>query len=434
MDTLANHRIYGISSMLRDLRCLGPHPERLEQAIVRAQYPLQPALLHDAQVCSRSDLRIQVGDVVLFRLRHAAASYGDMEALWGERVALVPGNTYVGVICNRQSSKLITAQWPTEGLPADHTADVQLVAQAGGIGYASGFSPALRKETGDGRAADVEILGAVMHPDHPDTPINTIRDTKLLTDDPSVALLPQVLCIGTATDVGKTTAVRALVAALSRHFTCAAVKASGTAWYEDTQFHLDGGAVYGANFASVGLPTTYNVPADVYLERVTRLLRAMSHPEGAAPALLPPDRRHTHQATADLLVIEHGGDLIEAGIPAYLGSPHLMSSVKAIVICSESAIALKGALAELARHRSAMPDDLQVFANMPLVNPQGFWCRLEDVLADQHLHGVVDVNKPQLSDSRSQRLGYAAAYDQIMSPVELANHLAETTLGLLASN
>lgn len=407
---LSESKIYGISSMLRELSLLSAQPRHLENAILGRSYPLEPGLLRELPIVMTRGRALNVGDVVLFSLRGEIGAYPDMETLWGDRVDLAPGRVYVGVLCERQSSKLITGEFLARPQLGPQL-DLQLIAQGGGIGYATGFSPTLRREHGSGRPADVEILGALGHPSRPGELLNTVRDTSPVGMEAIRRRVPQIVCVGTATDVGKTTLIGAVIAGLSRFSVCAALKASGTGWYEDTLLHMQHGARLGSNFTFAGLPTTYNLPADLYLSRIRTVIDALTSGSDMPQHLLPP-RSRCQTCRAQLLLVEHGGDLIEANIPAYLGAEDLMRDVLAILICSESALALRGALDEL-KSLSVARSPL-VYANMPLVNPQGFMRRVEPLLRQGLISGVVDVNKPSLPSARARRLAYAERYDDIL--------------------
>jgi hypothetical protein len=404
--------------MIRDLSLLSMDPPELEREILANRATLPPSLFYDLPVIDDPGTIVAVGDVVLFRLGRERGAYPDMETLWGGRVDLVPGSMYLGVVCERQSSKLITAEFeePAHLGPA---LDLQLIAQGGGIGWATGFSPLLEKENGTGIAADVTILGVVGLHKNPAIHLNIIHHTPLYGRETMRRSIPHVLCVGSATDVGKTTVMGALLRTFSQRFTCAAVKASGTGWYEDSRLHMENGAVLGLSYTAVGLPTTYNLSPRLYLSRIARVLDMASSGEQVPPHLLPPSHRGRGQQTPDVLCIEHGGDLIEANIPAYLAENTLMQDVVAIVICSESALSLRGALSELATSMAPTGHPPRLYANMPLVNPQAFVRRIESLLDNGTLTGVLDIHKPELLSDRERRRRYAQCYPRISTPESL---------------
>jgi hypothetical protein len=402
--------------MVRDLSLLSAQPEKLEKEVFNNPENLNPSLFRDIPVINEPGKELAIGDVVLFRLGPERGAYPDMETAWGSRVALVPGRNYLGVLCERLSSKLINAEFdkpPRLGKDLD----LQFIAQAGGIGWATGFSPALERENGTGIPADVKILGVIGHHQNPEVSLNIIEHTKLYGNETIERRIPHVLCVGTATDVGKTTVMGALLGAFSSRFVCNAVKASGTGWYEDSQIHVDGGAQLGLSYTAVGLPTTYNLPEALYLSRISRVLDMASSIEKIPAHLLPPELRGKSLKSPDMVFIEHGGDLIEANIPPYLENKELMNDVRAIVICSESAVSFRGALSELTERIGNVKP--RIIANMPLVNPQGFMRRIDSLLDSGAVAGVVDVNKPDLPIGRKRRLCYANSYERILTPQTL---------------
>ncbi|HEY1352804.1 MAG TPA: hypothetical protein VGF67_24580 [Ktedonobacteraceae bacterium] len=416
--SLRDVTLSGIASMIRDLSLLSTDPPALERAILANTATLAPSLFYDLPLIDDPGAVVAVGDVVLFRLGGERGAYPDMETLWGGRVALLPGSLYLGVVCERQSSKLITAEF-AEPAHLGPALDLQLIAQGGGIGWATGFSPLLEKKYGTGIAADVTILGVLGLHTNPATHLNIIQHTPLHGRPTLQRSIPHVLCVGTATDVGKTTVMAALLRAFSQRFTCAAIKASGTGWYEDSQLHMESGATFGLSYTAVGLPTTYNLPPELYLSRITRVLDMASSVEQLPSHLLPPACRGRGLQPPDVLCIEHGGDLIEANIPAYLAEHTLMQDVVAIVICSESALSLRGALSELAASVASTGHTPRLYANMPLVNPQAFVRRIEGLLDTGTLTGVLDIQKPELLTERERRRRYAHCYPRISTPESL---------------
>jgi len=100
----------------------------------------------------------------------------------------------------------------------------------------------------------------------------------------------------------------------------------------------------------------------------------------------------------------------------------LMCDVVAIVICSESALALVGALGELDEYISNSRKPL-IYANMPLVNPQGFMRRVGALLEKGALAGVIDINKPELHSEREQRLQYARFYNRVLSSEDFVSSI-----------
>jgi hypothetical protein len=421
-EPLAAHAIRGISSMIRDLGMLTSDSGALEREVIAAPPALSPEFFLDLELAATLEQDAQVGDVVLFRLRTAGA-YQDMETLWGDRVPLTPGASYLGVLCNRGSTKLITGELP-EGIREWRKADMQFIAQAGGIGRTTGYSPALAKESGTGVASDVDVLGSVRDRSSGQL-LNTVQALEGARPPGTVALPPIVLVVGTATDVGKTTAAKAILHEVSRYRRCAALKASGTGWYEDSLLHAEGGAFPSLNFTFAGLPTTYGVPPARYVAAMGMLFGFLADPSTMPDWFVKPDQRAWPREPPELVVIEHGGDLIWGNIPAFLGSATLMQNVRVILVCCESVLALLGALGELAQVGLRNGTGTRMFAAMPLMNPEACYQRLAPVIERGELAGVVDISKPVIAGARARRSGYAEHYERVLACADLVEVIEE---------
>lgn len=423
--SLETYTIHGISSMIRDLSILTDRPEELEAVIRSAPESIPASFFSDMRVAFGSDIEARIGDIVVYRLKTPGA-YPDIEVLWGERIPLKIDGEYIGVLCERGSTKLLTAEFRSE-IKFEENLELQLVAQAGGIGFATSSSPILEKEYGCGTASDVQVLGALysenqrkilntMETFHPNSTVSSLE-----------AMPPGILVLGTATDVGKTTVVCTLLSELSKHHSCAAIKASGSGWYEDSLLHLKSGAFPVLNFTFAGIPTTYYLDEERYLDAMHWLFNLTSDPASIPEKFLPPETRNRALSKPDLMLVEHGGDLIWASVPTFLQDDRLMASMKTIIVCSESALSLIGALDELLRMGIKNSQERQIYASIPLVNPEGFYKRLEEPLQTGVLEGVFDLNKPMLLGEKERRCGYSISYDQILSCTDLAHEITKHT-------
>jgi hypothetical protein len=418
--SLKEHKISGISSMIRDLEVLSIFPDELESKILNFSDNTNLSLLlsSNLKLISVESCEACVGDIVLFKLKNPGA-YPDMETLWGGRVSLEINKKYLGVLCERGSTKLITGEFQNKMKLRDNL-ELQLLAQAGGVGFATGFSPTLEKEYGYGQPSDVEILG-LLYDDKQDKVLSTLE----LLNSPSSdcfsidALAPTILVLGTATDVGKTTVASELIKEISQKYYCAAIKASGTGWYEDSLLHQKSGAFPILNFTFVGLPTTYYVDQDIYLNAMYKLFDYVANPENIPKKFIQPEMRDRVLQKPDIILVEHGGDLIWANIPTYLQDFKLMTPVKVILICSESALSLKGAIEEIHSMGINNGEYIKIFASVPLINPEGFYQRITKYLKSNLIEGVFDVKKPSLRNKKEKRCYYSSNYDNILSCSEL---------------
>jgi hypothetical protein len=410
--SVRSYEIHGISSMMRDLEWLSEDVPALEAAI-RATQRLDHLLRADLEVRSGDQLTSRVGDVVLFRVLELGP-FPDMETTWGGRVAVVPGCIYIGVICERNSTKFFAASL-RETRCSYYKLILQWVAQSGGIGYCTGCSPALSEQTGYVRPADVEVIG-ILYDRSREAYLNTISISGLESDEPQprVGIPPTLLVLGTTTDVGKTTIACRLLHGLSKRFTCAALKASGTGWYQDSLLHITSGAAWAMNFSFVGLPTTYSLDHVLYRRALNRLYHYIDDPDRIPFYKRPPADRDRKWLRPDFVLVEHGGDILGANVPAFLDDDYLIESVRMIVVCSESALALIGTLKELSIRRISTHRH-KLYAAMPRINPEGFIDRIAPHIEDGRLQGIIDISKPEHEPPHGWRCEYANRHNQVLS-------------------
>jgi hypothetical protein len=419
--SLKNLHIHGISSMIRDLDWMADSFTDLEAAVL-ANHPLETHLSPSLELRSGSSLTIRVGDVVLFRPMEEGP-YRDMETTWGGRVALVPGHLYIGVMCERCSTKFFTASFSGKQFSYEKLV-LQFVAQAGGIGYCTGCSPSLRQQTGFGRAANVEVLG-ILYDRSRCAYLNTLSISGLLSCEPPPprAVPPTLLIVGTATDVGKTTLACSLLQEISKTFCAVAIKASGTAWYEDSQLHAKSGAAWTLNFSFAGLPTTYYVDSAIYRRAIYSLYHYVCAPECIPAHKRAPEARNQKMPQTEVLVVEHGGDILGADVPVFFEDSYLVDPVKILIICCESALALLGTLNEL-QERGIDSSRTRIYAAMPLINPHAFLERVGPLTERGLLHGVIDIHKPESTPEHGWRREYTSRHSEIMTVKDMASVLA----------
>lgn len=413
---IRSYEIHGISSMMRDLNWLADEVPALEAATLTG-HRVDHLFRHELEVRSGDELTARVGDVVLFRVLETGP-FPDMEISWGGRVNVLPGRMYIGVICERNSTKYFAASFRDKRCSYNKLI-LQWIAQSGGLGYCTGCSPTLYEQTGYGRPADVEVVG-ILYDSSQQAYLNTLTISGLDQSDsqPRVEIPPALLILGTSTDVGKTTVACRLLQGLSKELNCAAIKASGTEWIQDTLQHTSSGAAWGMNFGFVGLPTTYSIEAEVYTRAMMKLYRYLADPSCIPSLKKPPAARHKPWPRPDMVLIEHGGDILGASVPVFLDDDYLTESVRVIVVCSESALAMVGALKELSARRIGSRRH-KLYAAMPRINPEGFIDRMTPHVQSGHLQGIVDVNKPNREPAHGWRCEYASRHSQVLSVDDL---------------
>ena len=417
IQSLNTLEIVGIGSLIRDLELLSENPEAMEQDIVNGGVISEPfkaslGAFIDAEVTA------SVGDIIVFSPT-TPGPYPYMETLWGAEISFEIGKYYLGVLCECGSSRHITAEIPSN-LTFKPGLKLQLVSESGGVGFATGSSPKWQQERGNGVPSDVIVIGAV-YDIQSEKIVNTVCATQHSVNNRQIDNAPPtILFLGTGTDVGKTTAALSLIEELSTEISCAAVKASGTGGFEDVLKLQQSGAFPAVSFVCTGLPTTYYVEKSRLLSCMYDLLALASQPEDIPAKFLHPSQRERVPTSPEVIIVEHGGDLIWGGIPEYLEDKTLMASVVAIVLCSESAVSLVGALEVLASKGVRNSGDIQLYASVPHVNREGFYKRVEGLIVAQKIAGVFDTEKPNLARGKHRRCGYSVHYEDILSRNALA--------------
>ncbi len=150
-----------------------------------------------------------------------------------------------------------------------------------------------------------------------------------------------------------------------------------------------------------------------------QLYRFLAVPGSLPSCFVPPDRREQTRSVPDVLVVEHGGDLISANIPVFLRHPGLMTPVSTLILCGESALSVLGALQELESLQVRNSEKLRLFAAVPRVNPEAFYQRMQREIQAGTLAGLVDLEKPNIEDRTKMACDYSKHYKQILSLGEL---------------
>ena len=148
-------------------------------------------------------------------------------------------------------------------------------------------------------------------------------------------------------------------------------------------------------------------------------------PERIPQNFLPLELRNKKIDTPDVVLVEHGGDLIWGNTPSYLQNDLLMSAVHGIILCSESALAAMGAVHKLSEY-GITNEKINIFVSVPLINPEGFFIRMESLLGDK-IQGILDVTKPVLKNEREKRHYYSDHYDQILSCEDMVDLIGSKT-------
>jgi hypothetical protein len=262
------------------------------------------------------------GDVCAFELARDVFPI-TVESPTGRMMAIAPGDTFLATPGYRESTRWVSGSIPAGGLvPGDH---YWVLADCGVVGELIDGSPS---ETG--HLGRVRYLGAVCG-DRGEKTLNIRQFAGTGVPERDCAA-PVYLLLGTSGDVGKTTAGIAVLRTLRMkgHAKVVALKATGTASFEEIARYHDFGAAQAFDCVDFGLPSTYPSGrrgiGDIFNNALDFCLS------------LP----------ADALVVECGGDLFGANVPTFLTClkarrPHLK-----IILAAADVLGAMGAKQTLA--------------------------------------------------------------------------------------
>jgi len=241
-----------------------------------------------------------------------------VEAVCGRAMTLLPGDIFLGTAGNRISFRMVGSV-PKRGLVPGGT--YWLLAESGLVGDLVGSTPGMSSFLGR-----VTYLGAV-HRD--DGEILTIRQ---FTAAPTVRQADHgaqaFVIVGTAPEVGKTTAGTAVVRMLlaQKRERVIALKATGTSCVTETMTYRDYGAAETFDFVDFGLPTTH--PAG--RKDISGVFDAMLEVCLSIPA--------------DAVIMECGGDLLGANVPVFLQRLKRRRRHPTLVLAAADALGAFGAI------------------------------------------------------------------------------------------
>ena len=272
------------------------------------------AIPADARVTQRVALE---GDVGAFQLS-ADASPVTIEATTGRAMTLAPGDIFLGCPGYRESTRWVVGGIPDGGLVPSKL--YWILADCGVVGDFAGDSPREK-----GHLAEVTYLGAVT--DNAGAVLNIGGFATQADAGRTDRGAPVFLVVGTSSEVGKTTAAIGILRALRRsgRTKVLALKATGTSSVTEIHSYKDYGANPCLDSVDFGLPTTYpSARAGIadYFERVLDF--CLSEP-------------------ADAVLIECGGDILGANVPAFLAGLHRRRPDMKVILAASDSLAALGA-------------------------------------------------------------------------------------------
>lgn len=263
------------------------------------------------------------GDICAFLLPKDGAPIV-MEAVSGRALTIAPGGTFLGTPAHRESTRWSVGRVPDGGLIPGH--DYWALAACGAVGELIGAGPREMSHL-----ARVRFLGPVRDGSGAGL---TIGQFAVRAPEPSTDRgTPVFLVVGTSSQVGKTTAALSVLRSLLRtgYTRVLGLKATGTSSLTELHSFYDAGAEQCFDCLDFGLPTTHpSGRADIDATFAAMLDVCLSIP-------------------ADAVVIECGGDIIGASVPAFLACLRPRRPDAKAVLVAPDALAALGAKAVLAQ-------------------------------------------------------------------------------------
>jgi hypothetical protein len=261
------------------------------------------------------------GDVCVFELPADAIPL-TVESPNGRVMAIAPGDVFLATPGHRESTRWVSGVVPGSGLIPG--TDYWVLADCGVIGELVGEP---RSEFGHfGR---VRYLGTVCGSRGETLNVRQFAFSGAAKRGRQV---PVYLVLGTSGDSGKTTAGIAVVRTLRAkgHATVIALKATGTSSIAEIATYEDFGAARALDCIDFGLPTTY--------------------PSGRAgiDAVFGAALDYCFSLPADALVVECGGDLFGANVPAFIACLKARRADLRVVLAAADALGALGATHTLA--------------------------------------------------------------------------------------
>jgi hypothetical protein len=261
------------------------------------------------------------GDVCAFELSRDAGAL-TIEAVTGRAMQLAPGDRFLGTAGHRESTRWVVGTLPEGGLVPGN--DYWVLADCGVVGTFLGDSPRQK-----GHLGQVRFLGTMR--DANGATLN-LRQFAVRAEQTPDHGAPAFLVVGTSSEVGKTTAAISVLRALRRsgRTSVVALKATGTSSLTELHSYQDFGAAPCLDCVDFGLPTTYPSERDQAGEFFDTMLDTCL----AIPA--------------DALLIECGGDVLGANVPAFLTRLVARRPMVRVILAASDSLAALGAKSVLA--------------------------------------------------------------------------------------
>ena len=258
------------------------------------------------------------GDLVLVRCLDSKGAYNQTEDLNGMPVRLYEGDLLLLVLATRRSGTNLIGEIPAGPIEAGQRLD--LVAQGGLVAHCVDV-PAYY----GAHALPLEVVAFATSEDGRILNLDDAPVVPLLPLDTPYPTKPTLFVCGTSAEVGKTTAVCNLSLALKKYnpkLRTAAIKACGTGRAKDSLNYRAANYDMVTDFVDAGLPSTYNVSEEKFRQTLKSLITHCSE-------------------HADFVVVEIGGDFLEAQAPTALAMMVEMNA-RCIMMVNDAMGAMEG--------------------------------------------------------------------------------------------
>ena len=309
----------------------------------------------------------EIGSVVVCEVVSVGA-HDKAENRFGRFVRLNPGDLIMGVMGNRYSTLSMDGGVPESGINFPSEKALDLLSSGGVIGECYSSPSYL------GSPTQLRVLGLAYQEGKP------LKVTPHLRAMHLHITCPLILIAGTCANVGKTKFASKLIHFVSHDLglNVAATKLAGAGNLDDLLNLKEHGAKYTFDFVDAGLVTTYG-DSDDTRELVIEVAKGILN--------------HLGENRPDMIIVELGGDILGANVPAILADNDILANTKAIVLVPSDIFAASGALSYL-RERGFQRN---IDVAQPLKNPgisqkraqSILHCRLYDCEKTEDLENLV---------------------------------------------
>ena len=265
---------------------------------------------------------------------------------------MFPGEYFIGVLGNRESSTFLVGGVPADGIPIASHHEMGLLCNGGIIGTCTSSRSWLK-----GDAMRVAVIGIL---ETEEGQLNVGALGVPAVEDVEVCA-PIVIVCGSSSETGKTWISANLISAMKRQgHVVASTKVTGTGRLKDILQHRDAGSDLSIDFPDVGLPSTYTDPT-----RFRKAVRTMFH--------------RLQSIGPDVVVAEMGGDVIWANGPTFLLDSQIAKRIVFAIIAANDVMGAIACATTLREHNVKC----RTWIALPLRNNEGSRHRIRATLGNE---------------------------------------------------